>query len=240
IDGMVIARSAAVKLIWDSFCWVALHPLHEGILFTGQVATDAQFTGVRDEFETDDRGYYDLGLLAPGEYYWRVRAETEMGAHSAWSQPYRLSVLDVDLDAFAESQGIPEAAEYVAGPGLHPLLGNPHWRTMPPEWFAQSVSELELVAVTDYRGVALLEECSYTGPGCPTSGCTIRRWSGALEAWLYTATDAVPLDSAVIWGSAPEDCPSTYSFGVDKHLDWIGDPPKEDYLKIFLWPYVEQ
>jgi len=127
--------------------------------------------------------------------------------------------LNVDLSGILTGSGIPDAADYIPGPGLHPIavFGAIPTTAIPDEWLAKSVSTLELVA-HGIEGRLLIETCTYFPYG------TIQRYSRVFKVDLYAAKSAVIVASETFISAPPPECPSSDFFEPGEVKMYLADP----------------
>lgn len=130
--------------------------------------------------------------------------------------------------------GIPEAAEYVGGPGIHPTVllndaGQQHsWSGRMGGWGPTNLADTQLVlCVTEQREVQI-EECYYNGPN-------IFRYRYYMDVRLHVARTGQVLASTQIWGTEPRHCRPTEPWSLVRLPG--GAVPFSD-LQAWMQPFV--
>jgi len=130
----------------------------------------------------------------------------------------------------ARGVGVPQAAAYTKGRGVHPIVlisgsGGVHFLTtsVPKEWQAKSVAETQLVVVVGEDSMALVEMCRYTGP-------SVARGRHSVAVEFREAKTGKLISKTSFLGSMPPKCRQTENYYVTTLYG--GDV---DYNQLFSW-----
>ena len=147
-------------------------------------------------------------------------------------------VPDFLIDTFStvcDGQGVPDAAEYIPGPGLHPIIlldptGQRHtWTNSIPEgWRSENVSDTELVVLVSYQIDVAIEVVHYAGPD-------ITRYQYHVDVVLRAAKTGEIIESITIYGTEPRECRQTEDYDL---TELHGDEVPFSDLSDWLEPYV--
>jgi len=147
-------------------------------------------------------------------------------------------VPDLLIDTFStvsDGQGVPDAAEYIPGPGLHPIIplrlnGQRHtWTNKIPEgWRSENVSDTELVVLMSVQIEVAIEVVRYVGPD-------ISRYQYHVDVVLRAAKTGEIIDSTTIYGTEPRECRQSEDYDL---TELHGDKVPFSDLSDWLEPYV--
>lgn len=149
--------------------------------------------------------------------------------------------LEQKLAPVLQGQGVPQAAAYMPGPGVHKLveIGNPPntgcdgdncISGIPDHWKTQSVGETELVLGCTYTEDPMSKTCEYNG------GKTAKLSHVVAVYTLYAARTGEVIDQRTFEGD--QKCP----FSVFYHDSFPSTITDEiDFPRVYKWlkPYVE-
>jgi hypothetical protein len=174
---------------------------------------------------------FGFETIPSGTHYWRVRARNPFGLTSVWSDSRQFDM--VDVSGVIDGQGIPGAADYVPGPGLHPMVvfGDIPPEDAPEEWRPGSLSALELVANGE-RYSRSIQVCHYIPVG------TITRYRRYFDVDLYAAKTAGIVVQKTFSGGTPKTCPSSYVFYPPYHVSFHGSSVPIETVINFLEGYA--
>jgi uncharacterized protein YjbI with pentapeptide repeats len=165
----------------------------------------------------------------------------EMLANAAtWEGAWLDSLEDIQnaMARVCNGQGVPEAASYVPGPGIHPFVllrssGQPFGGSVPDDWQPHAIQTTELVACIGAQEENLIQTCYYNGPN-------IERFRKHLNVELRSAQTGAIIASQNIYGSLPRLCRAQEPYDLTRLaggsvetwviIEWIVNYPR---------PYVD-
>ena len=143
--------------------------------------------------------------------------------------------LIVAFSPVADGEGVTEAAEYVQGPGLHPIIllnleGQRHtWtNTIPVEWRSENVSCMQLVVLVSDQLKEVIEVCEYSGPD-------ITRYRYYVIVNLRAAKTGNLLENTTLLGTMPRECRQMEDYDLTA---LYGDQVSFSNLSVWLEPHV--
>jgi hypothetical protein len=111
------------------------------------------------------------------------------------------------LTGVCRGQGVPAAAEYTPGPGVHTIVlldasGEPmDWTgALPRSWRPESIQATQLVLCVGAERKEVIQTCQYRG------GPDLDRNQYVRDVVLYQARTGVPIRKSIVSGKSPRSC----------------------------------
>lgn len=145
-----------------------------------------------------------------------------------------------------QAGGVAEAANYTAGPGIHPMIAfrtlnatnyNHDSRVGTGDWAADSLAETQLVACEEDTWVTV-ESCEYTGR---TTGVTstLNRLQNQVKIRLVAAKTGQVVATQTLMGTMPRECMDTETFASGTTtMSVSGDAVAVSDIQAFLRTHV--
>lgn len=137
------------------------------------------------------------------------------------------------------SAGVPKAAEYVPGPGRHPMLANKKYsptdsylELAPFDLAPKATRDAQLVACIDL-GTMILEQCSYFVNGQPVEIARVR-YQATIR--LLAARSGQLVATETLYGSSPVECPAIKIGAVDISGSHVTDAQVQSWLQRYAQP----
>lgn len=145
-----------------------------------------------------------------------------------------------------QSGGVARAANYTAGPGIHPMIAfralgaasyNRDTRVGTGDWAAKSLADAQLVACEEDTSITI-ESCPYKSE---TTGATstINRMQNQVKIRLIAARTGQVVASQTLQGARPRECQDKESFpSGTSTLTLSGEPVAATDIQAWLRAYV--
>ena len=130
--------------------------------------------------------------------------------------------------------GIPQAAEYIPGPGVHPTVllnqaGARHsWSGNMGAWGPANPADTQLVLCVSEQRENQIEECLYNGP-------SIFRYVYTVDVQLHSARTGQTVGATTLVGSFPRECRQTEPWSL---VRLAGTAVSFSQLQQWMRPYV--
>jgi len=132
-------------------------------------------------------------------------------------------------------QGVPLAAVYAGGPGVHPtLLLNPNgtnhtWAGSAWSWRPSTTLATQLVACVEPQQENVIEVCHYNGPD-------ITRYQYSVAVRLFAVQSGQQIATTTLWGAPPRECRQQEPWSL---VRLAGQPVAANQLIDWLRPFSE-